>query len=65
VRVTGVGVEAVVEGCTRLQSFVVSQCKNLQKWLDGGGEERSRRVYGRKGLKFETKKGSGRELSLR
>jgi F-box/leucine-rich repeat protein 7 len=65
VRVTGVGVEAVVEGCTVLERFDVSQCKNLQKWLDGGGEERSRRVYGRKGLKFETKKGSRREGSLR
>lgn len=54
-----------MEGCTRLQSFDVSQCKNLQKWLDGGGEERSRRVYGRKELRFETKKASGRELSLR
>lgn len=59
------GVEAVVEGCTRLKSFDVSQCKNLQKWLDGGGEERSRRLYGRKGLRFETRKGSGREGSLR
>ncbi|CZR55410.1 related to F-box protein PpaB [Phialocephala subalpina] len=57
VRVTGVGVEAVVEGCTLLESFDVSQCKNLQKWLDAGGEERSRRVYGRKNLKFETRKG--------
>ena len=59
VRVTGVGVEAVVEGCTILETFDVSQCKNLQKWLDAGGEERSRRIYGRKGLVFETKKGSG------
>ncbi|CAL3972360.1 hypothetical protein PZA11_004499 [Diplocarpon coronariae] len=59
VRVTGVGVEAVVEGCTILETFDVSQCKNLQKWLDAGGEERSRRMYGRKGLKFETKKESG------
>jgi F-box/leucine-rich repeat protein 7 len=60
-----VGVEAVVEGCTKLKSFDVSQCKNLQKWFDGGGEDRSRRVYGRKGLVFETKKGSLREPSLR
>ncbi|KAH9215160.1 hypothetical protein DL95DRAFT_140221 [Leptodontidium sp. 2 PMI_412] len=59
VRVTGVGVEAVVEGCTILETFDVSQCKNLQKWLDAGGEERSRRMYGRKGLVFETKKESG------
>jgi F-box/leucine-rich repeat protein 7 len=65
VRVTGVGVEAVVEGCTVLESFDVSQCKNLSRWLEGGGEERSRRLYGRKGLKFETKKGSLREPNLR
>jgi F-box/leucine-rich repeat protein 7 len=59
VRVTGVGVEAVVEGCTILENFDVSQCKNLQRWLDSGGEERSRRVYGRRRLKFEISKGAG------
>ncbi len=58
-RVTGVGVEAVVEGCTKLEVFDVSQCKNLAKWLDSGGEERSRRTYGRRGLRFETRKGVG------
>jgi F-box/leucine-rich repeat protein 7 len=65
VRVTGVGVEAVVEGCTKLEMFDVSQCKNLQKWLDAGGEGRSRKRYGRKALKFETKKASGIEGGLR
>ena len=64
-RVTGVGVEAVVEGCTVLEMFDVSQCKNLQKWLDAGGEDKSRRFYNRKGLRFETKKGSGGLASLR
>lgn len=59
VRVTGVGVEAVVEGCTVLQDFDVSQCKNLSRWLEGGGVERSRRIYGRKELRFETSKGGG------
>ena len=59
VRVTGVGVEAVVEGCNRLEMFDVSQCKNLQRWLDVGGEERSRRMYGRKKLVFETRKLGG------
>ena len=49
VRVTGIGVEAIVEGCHRLEEFDVSQCKNLQRWLDGGGVGRwSGRV------KFET-----------
>ncbi|KAH8679975.1 hypothetical protein BGZ60DRAFT_369928 [Tricladium varicosporioides] len=59
VRVTGVGVEAVVEGCTVLEKFDVSQCKNLSRWLEGGGEERSRRRYGRKGLVFEISKKEG------
>ncbi|EDO03357.1 hypothetical protein SS1G_05838 [Sclerotinia sclerotiorum 1980 UF-70] len=40
VRVTGVGVEAVVEGCSKLEIFDVSQCKNLKNWLDSGGIER-------------------------
>ena len=40
VRVTGVGVEAIVEGCHKLKAFDVSQCKNLQRWLDNGGVER-------------------------
>ena|SRR5947209_8558658 len=65
VRVTGVGVEAVVEGCTVLQVFDVSQCKNLSRWLESGGEERARRLYrrhgkgmagGADGLKFITEK---------
>lgn len=73
------GVEAVIEGCTKLEMFDVSQCKNLQRWLDGGGVERARlrreRSRGRGGLggiglagkrlRFETKKLSGREASLR
>lgn len=37
---TGVGVEAVVEGCSKLEIFDVSQCKNLRGWLEGGGRER-------------------------
>ena len=36
-RVTGVGVEVVVEGCSRLEAFDVSQCKNLVPWLRTGG----------------------------
>ncbi|KAG9247642.1 hypothetical protein BJ878DRAFT_152204 [Calycina marina] len=59
VRVTGVGVEAVVEGCRDLEMFDVSQCKNLQRWLDGGGEERVKRLYRREGLVFETRKVRG------
>lgn len=37
VRVTGTGVEAVVERCRQLKVFDVSQCKNLTPWFDGGG----------------------------
>lgn len=40
VRVTGVGVEAIVEGCHKLEHFDVSQCRNLQSWVDAGGVER-------------------------
>ncbi|QIW99489.1 hypothetical protein AMS68_005007 [Peltaster fructicola] len=37
VRVTGQGVESVVEGCAHLEEFDVSQCKNLRPWLQRGG----------------------------
>ncbi|KAE8349265.1 hypothetical protein BDV28DRAFT_64086 [Aspergillus coremiiformis] len=37
VRVTGAGVEAVADGCNQLESFDVSQCKNLTPWLEDGG----------------------------
>jgi F-box and leucine-rich repeat protein 7 len=60
--VTGTGVEAVVEGCTVLEVFDVSQCKNLARWLEQGGEERSRRRWRRDGgkrLEFVTEKVSG------
>ncbi|KAG9784534.1 RNI-like protein, partial [Aureobasidium melanogenum] len=42
VRVTGLGVQSVVEGCPKLQLLDVSQCKNLQPWLVAGGVERWR-----------------------
>ncbi|KAF2677373.1 RNI-like protein [Lentithecium fluviatile CBS 122367] len=51
VRVTGTGVEAVVEGCRDLELFDVSQCKNLSRWLEAGGVE-SVRGRGRK-VRFE------------
>jgi len=37
VRVTGQGVEAVLEGCRSLEVFDVSQCKNLAPWINAGG----------------------------
>lgn len=36
VRVTGPGVEAVLEGCNQLRALDVSQCKNLVPWLAYG-----------------------------
>ncbi|KAJ6044134.1 hypothetical protein N7460_005489 [Penicillium canescens] len=40
VRVTGIGVEAVAEGCHQLETFDVSQCKNLSSWIEDGGAAR-------------------------
>ncbi|KAM7213412.1 hypothetical protein V8F06_011207 [Rhypophila decipiens] len=40
VRVTGNGVENVLEGCGRLEWVDISQCKNLAGWLVGGGVSR-------------------------
>jgi F-box and leucine-rich repeat protein 7 len=37
VRVMGAGVESIIEGCHKLMVFDVSQCKDLQPWLDRGG----------------------------
>lgn len=64
VRVTGVGVEAVVEGCSKLKVMDVSQCKNLNGWLANGGVERvNRRWMGRggrrTGVTFEVEKREG------
>jgi F-box and leucine-rich repeat protein 7 len=42
VRVTGVGVDSVLEGCHKLRVFDVSQCKNLMPWLERGGMQRWR-----------------------
>ncbi|KAJ9622037.1 hypothetical protein H2203_006918 [Taxawa tesnikishii (nom. ined.)] len=43
VRVTGQGVESVVDGCRNLEVFDVSQCKNLSPWLMRGGIQAVRR----------------------
>jgi F-box/leucine-rich repeat protein 7 len=52
-----------VDGCTKLEHFDVSQCRNLQGWLDGGGEERVNEQIklglavgsgGRRRVRFET-----------
>ncbi|KAJ5095765.1 hypothetical protein NUU61_005121 [Penicillium alfredii] len=57
VRVTGVGVEAVAEGCHQLQIFDVSQCKNLTPWLEEGGEDRYQPR-----VEFQTVASSGRNF---
>ena len=52
---TGVGVEAVIDGCLQLRAFDVSQCKNLNAWLENGGVER----FADK-IVFETVAGQGK-----
>ncbi|KAI1288742.1 RNI-like protein [Xylaria venustula] len=52
VRVTASGVESVLEGCGRLTWIDVSQCRNLEGWINGGGvtrwgyDEKTARVAG-------------------
>lgn len=55
VRVTGVGVEAVADGCNQLELFDVSQCKNLIPWLERGGPQK----YGKR-IHFGTVAETGR-----
>lgn len=40
VRVTAAGVETVLDGCAALSWADVSQCRNLEPWVKGGGVER-------------------------
>lgn len=40
VRVTGAGVESVLDGCTRLNWLDVSQCRNLESWVMSNGVAR-------------------------
>ncbi|KAF8463144.1 hypothetical protein BDZ91DRAFT_777014 [Kalaharituber pfeilii] len=65
VRVTGVGVEAVVEGCCQLRELDVSQCKNLAGWLECGGVERcwgkGSGLVTRPKVVFVTEKGTRKE----
>lgn len=61
VRVTGGGVESVVEGCRNLQVFDVSQCKNLTPWLQTGAAERGK--Y-KDVLRWETFRETSGRLSL-
>lgn len=43
IRVTGAGVESVVENCSKLQSFDISQCRSVLPWLRSGGISKTRR----------------------
>lgn len=54
VRVTGQGVEGVVDGCRSLHTFDVSQCKNLRPWLDRGGIQRVNNPARGRNIRFET-----------
>lgn len=36
VRVTSSGVNALLNGCQKLEELDVSQCKNLQPWTEAG-----------------------------
>ncbi|KAI2641027.1 hypothetical protein GGS21DRAFT_537536 [Xylaria nigripes] len=40
VRVTAAGIDSVLEGCSRLSWADVSQCRNLNSWIRGGGVTR-------------------------
>ncbi|KAI0474878.1 RNI-like protein [Xylaria cf. heliscus] len=52
VRVTSAGVESVLEGCGQLAWMDISQCRNLEGWVNGGGvtrwgyDERNPRIAG-------------------
>ncbi|KAK7968091.1 uncharacterized protein PG986_002368 [Apiospora aurea] len=40
VRVTAMGIESVLDGCAQLEWCDVSQCRNLEPWVNGGGVTR-------------------------
>ncbi|KAK8113543.1 cyclic nucleotide-binding domain-containing protein [Apiospora sp. TS-2023a] len=40
VRVTAMGIESVLDGCGQLEWCDVSQCRNLEPWVHGGGVTR-------------------------
>ncbi|KAI5923932.1 hypothetical protein F4810DRAFT_700879 [Camillea tinctor] len=40
VRVTAIGMESVLDGCSRLTWSDISQCRNLEPWINGGGVTR-------------------------
>ncbi|KAK6840716.1 hypothetical protein PG995_015926 [Apiospora arundinis] len=40
VRVTAMGIESVLDGCSQLSWCDVSQCRNLEPWVHGGGVTR-------------------------
>jgi F-box/leucine-rich repeat protein 7 len=50
VRVTGLGVDAVVKGCAELERLDVSQCRSLGGWLAKGGRERTEAAVRRAGM---------------
>ncbi|OTA94128.1 hypothetical protein M434DRAFT_21076 [Hypoxylon sp. CO27-5] len=65
VRVTANGIESVLDGCGNLVWADVSQCRNLESWIKGGGVARwgvrssDRDRYARPGVAFVVEKGPG------
>lgn len=52
VRVTSAGIESILDGCSRLAWTDISQCRNLEGWIKGGGvtrwgyDEKTARITG-------------------
>lgn len=52
VRVTSAGIESILDGCSRLAWTDISQCRNLEGWVKGGGvtrwgyDEKTARITG-------------------
>jgi F-box and leucine-rich repeat protein 7 len=58
VRVTEVGVRAVLEGCRDLKVFDISQCRHLEGWIENGGVQKEKGEGGLgKKVKFITVQG--------
>ncbi|KAI1384263.1 RNI-like protein [Hypoxylon trugodes] len=58
VRVTAAGIESVLDGCANLSWADISQCRNLEAWVRGGGVGRWERRP-RSGVAFVVEKGAG------
>ncbi|KAK6948931.1 hypothetical protein Daesc_009003 [Daldinia eschscholtzii] len=57
VRVTGSGIESVLDGCASLEWADISQCRNLEGWVRGGGV--ARWGYDERAVKMDKDKDKG------